>query len=118
AGHATRRDLPEEDRPGGARVSASDRSERPTRPITGGSTAVAPTFADVNQVVLRSLDFPGSAYFGWMSLVALILAGGIACWVLQVYFGMGMAGKRNPQMWAMYITTFVFWIGIGHAGTL
>ena len=21
-------------------------------------------------------------------------------------------------MWAMYITTFVFWIGIGHAGTL
>ena len=31
---------------------------------------------------------------------------------------MGMAGKRVPQMWAMYITTFVFWIGIGHAGTL
>src|SRR5262249_16038282 len=28
------------------------------------------------------------------------------------------AGKRTPQMWAMYITTFVFWIGIGHAGTL
>ncbi len=53
-----------------------------------------------------------------MSLIALILAGGIFCWVLQVYFGMGMAGKRNPQMWAMYITTFVFWIGIGHAGTL
>ena len=32
--------------------------------------------------------------------------------------GMGMAGKRTPQMWAMYITTFVFWVGIGHAGTL
>jgi molybdopterin-containing oxidoreductase family membrane subunit len=31
---------------------------------------------------------------------------------------MGAAGKRTPQMWAMYITTFVFWIGIGHAGTL
>jgi molybdopterin-containing oxidoreductase family membrane subunit len=31
---------------------------------------------------------------------------------------MGAAGKRAPQMWAMYITTFVFWIGIGHAGTL
>ena len=53
-----------------------------------------------------------------MSIIALILAGGIFCWLLQVYFGMGMAGKRNPQMWAMYITTFVFWIGIGHAGTL
>src|SRR5256884_8205085 len=31
---------------------------------------------------------------------------------------MGTAGKRTPQMWAMYITSFVFWIGIGHAGTL
>jgi len=30
---------------------------------------------------------------------------------------MGAAGKRTPQMWAMYITTSCFWIGIGHAGT-
>jgi len=99
-------------------VSAAGSSEHPApaRPISGG--AATPTFADVNRDVLRTLDFPGSAYFGWMSIIALILAGGIFCWVLQVYFGMGMAGKRNPQMWAMYITTFVFWIGIGHAGTL
>jgi hypothetical protein len=31
---------------------------------------------------------------------------------------MGVAGRRTPQIRAMYITTFVFWIGIGHAGTL
>jgi Ni/Fe-hydrogenase subunit HybB-like protein len=99
-------------------VSAPSEPERPARPISGGASAASPTFGDVNQDVLRTLNVPGSAYFGWMSLVALILAGGITCWVLQVYFGMGMAGKRNPQMWAMYITTFVFWIGIGHAGTL
>ena len=115
AGHAPGRDVPEEDPPGGARVSAVRGSERPARPISGGAT---PTFADVNRDVLRTLELPGDTYFGWMSLVALILAGGIFCWLLQVYFGMGMAGKRNPQMWAMYITTFVFWIGIGHAGTL
>jgi Ni/Fe-hydrogenase subunit HybB-like protein len=96
-------------------VSAAGGSERQARPISGGAS---PTFADVNRDVLRTLEFPGPTYFAWMSLIALILAGGIACWTLQVYFGMGMAGKRNPQMWAMYITTFVFWIGIGHAGTL
>ena len=90
-------------------------AEHPVRPIAGGA---APTFADVNRDVLLTLRFPGSTYFAWMSFVALVLAGGITCWLLQVYFGMGMAGKRNPQMWAMYITTFVFWIGIGHAGTL
>src|ERR671937_2062082 len=53
-----------------------------------------------------------------MSVVALILTAGILAWTYQIFVGMGSAGKRGPQMWAMYITTFVFWIGIGHAGTL
>ena len=53
-----------------------------------------------------------------MGVVALILAAGIVAWTAQIWWGMGMAGKRTPEMWAMYITTFVFWIGIGHAGTL
>ena len=53
-----------------------------------------------------------------MCLVALLLAGFFVAWTYQIWCGMGTAGKRTPQMWAMYITTFVFWIGIGHAGTL
>jgi molybdopterin-containing oxidoreductase family membrane subunit len=81
-------------------------------------TTKTPTFADVNRDVIRTLEAPGNLYFGWMSFIALMLAGGIFAWTMQIYYGMGMAGKRNPQMWAMYITTFVFWIGIGHAGTL
>src|SRR6266568_883539 len=78
----------------------------------------SPTFADVNRDVLRTLNPPGNLYFAWMCFVALLLAGFFAAWAGQVWWGMGMAGKRVPQMWAMYITTFVFWIGIGHAGTL
>src|SRR3989475_6217263 len=78
----------------------------------------SPTFADVNRDVLRTLEPPGNLYFAWMCFVALLLAGFFAAWAGQVWWGMGMAGKRVPQMWAMYITTFVFWIGIGHAGTL
>jgi Ni/Fe-hydrogenase subunit HybB-like protein len=77
-----------------------------------------PTFADVNRDVVRTLAPPGNLYFAWMCVVALILASGILAWAGQIWWGMGMAGKRVPQMWALYITTFVFWIGIGHAGTL
>jgi Ni/Fe-hydrogenase subunit HybB-like protein len=80
--------------------------------------STSPTFADVNRDVLRTLDPPGNLYFAWMCVVALLLAGFFFAWAGQVWWGMGMAGKRVPQMWAMYITTFVFWIGIGHAGTL
>jgi molybdopterin-containing oxidoreductase family membrane subunit len=77
-----------------------------------------PTFADVTRDVLRTLAPPGNLYFTWMCVVGLGLTAFILAWTGQVWWGMGMAGKRAPQMWAMYITTFVFWIGIGHAGTL
>lgn len=36
----------------------------------------------------------------------------------QTYVGLGVAGYQQPIFWGVYIVTFVFWIGIGHAGTL
>lgn len=36
----------------------------------------------------------------------------------QTYWGFGVAGYQAPVFWGLYIVTFVFWIGIGHAGTL
>ena len=80
--------------------------------------AAPPTFSDVNRDVLASLRTPGPLYFAWMCVIGLLLAAFLTAWTYQIYIGMGAAGKRAPQMWAMYITTFVFWIGIGHAGTL
>jgi Ni/Fe-hydrogenase subunit HybB-like protein len=77
-----------------------------------------PTWADVNRDVIRTVGMPGNSYFAWMCLVAATLGCGVLAWAFQIWTGMGAAGKRTPQMWAMYITTFVFWIGIGHAGTL
>jgi molybdopterin-containing oxidoreductase family membrane subunit len=35
-----------------------------------------------------------------------------------VWYGMGMMGVNHPVGWGTDIVTFVFWIGIGHAGTL
>jgi len=35
-----------------------------------------------------------------------------------VWNGIGMWGNNRPVGWAWDITNFVFWIGIGHAGTL
>ena len=32
--------------------------------------------------------------------------------------GIGVWGNNDPVAWAWDITNFVFWIGIGHAGTL
>jgi len=39
--------------------------------------------------------------------------------VAQLLFrGVGVWGERSPTFWAWDITNFVWWIGIGHAGTL
>jgi len=35
-----------------------------------------------------------------------------------LFLGVGVWGNRTPVMWAWDITNFVWWIGIGHAGTL
>jgi Ni/Fe-hydrogenase subunit HybB-like protein len=77
--------------------------------------AIDPAYRDVNRDVVRT---PGPLYFAWIS----VAAGLLVCFVLglawQVYVGLGVTGLRAPQYWALYITDFVFWIGIGHAGTL
>ena len=87
--------------------------------IQSAPDAVAtPTYEDVNRDVLRTLDIPGPLYFAWMVLAAALLFCFVVALILQVALGLGVTGLRAPQYWALYITDFVFWIGIGHAGTL
>lgn len=75
-------------------------------------------FKDINRDILRTLEKPSLAY--WM-MIAIIIGGvgvGAFCFSIQIREGMGVAGLNHPVGWGVYITDFVFWIGIGHAGTL
>lgn len=47
-----------------------------------------------------------------------VVACGAAAWAYQLWNGIGVAGIRWPVFWGFYLTNFVFWIGISHAGTL
>ncbi|ABS25053.1 NrfD/PsrC family molybdoenzyme membrane anchor subunit [Anaeromyxobacter sp. Fw109-5] len=53
-------------------------------------------------------------------LVALL--GGVGFWLVSLgttlFVGIGAWGNNIPVAWAFDITNFVWWIGIGHAGTL
>jgi len=45
----------------------------------------------------------------------------LMCFAMLIYLiatGVGVWGNNHPVGWAWDITNFVFWIGIGHAGTL
>lgn len=53
------------------------------------------------------------------SLVTGLLTGLLFySWAYQVQNDIGVSGLGRPVFWGFYITNFVFWIGISHAGTL
>jgi molybdopterin-containing oxidoreductase family membrane subunit len=77
------------------------------------------TAKQVTYEVLRPMFRRPNAWW-WLGLgvsVAMFSLLVIAMGV-QMLEGIGILGINNPVFWGTYITNFVFWIGIGHAGTL
>src|SRR5690242_16624252 len=64
------------------------------------------------------MDPPGLLYWVWIFFCASLVAIAAGLWTRQIYEGLGVTGLRQPTMWAIYITNFVFWVGIAHSGTL
>ena len=76
------------------------------------------TVSDVNDGILAATGKPHPMYYGALGLSLTCLLIGIVAWALQITYGMGLSGLNSPVYWGTYITNFVFWVGIGHAGTL
>ena len=58
---------------------------------------------------------------GWLvgfSIAFMITMGLLYSIGTLVYYGIGVWGNNQPVGWAFDIINFVWWIGIGHAGTL
>lgn len=77
------------------------------------------SYADVSRDVCRPLEsFPtGRWYVCLMISLGALLIGVVAGFPL-FRDGLGVLGINNVVAWGTFITNFVFWIGIGHAGTL
>lgn len=76
------------------------------------------TISDVNDGILVATGKPHPAYYLAWGLSILMVLLGIGVWIYQCTVGMGVSGLNSPVYWGVYITNFVFWVGIGHAGTL
>jgi molybdopterin-containing oxidoreductase family membrane subunit len=76
-------------------------------------------FATVTETIARVAEqrTPKGWYllFG-ISVAALLNLG--ACLAYLFWTGIGIWGNNSPAFWGWPIVNFVFWIGIGHAGTL
>jgi Ni/Fe-hydrogenase subunit HybB-like protein len=61
---------------------------------------------------------PHKAWLVALGVALIMLAGGLYSIYVLVTTGIGVWGNSNTVCWAWDITNFVWWIGIGHAGTL
>jgi len=68
--------------------------------------------------ILAAMEKPGRPYYGALTFTIIMMLIGFACWGWQIWNGMGVAGITHPVGWGVYITNFVFWVGIAHSGTL
>lgn len=80
------------------------------------------TYASIDDVVTAPVLTPPLKTPGWwwgaMAIALPLLLMYLATVVYLVTTGIGIWGNNNPVGWGMDIINFVWWIGIGHAGTL
>lgn len=94
----------------------------PAKPRRSGSRVIRPgmTYASVTDkissiVLTRPVDWLWLLGFAVSFLLTMMLIGSIS-YLLAV--GVGVWGIDIPVAWGFAIINFVWWIGIGHAGTL
>ncbi len=86
-----------------------------TTPLITGNRTLTDVTADICAPLERR---PGRLWWaGFLVASSLLLLGTVAV-TYQVAMGIGTWGLNRTVGWAFDITNFVFWIGIGHAGTL
>ena len=100
---------------------AQTEAELLDNPVAGRPTLIlrSPDFHSITEVVAEPVE--RRTPIGWWlffipSLALLGLLGVAVSWLF--WEGIGVWGLNVPVGWAWDITNFVFWVGIGHAGTL
>ncbi len=99
----------------------SDRFEGVTRvtepdPIIGPGHTFESVTDKISSIVLTRGTTPGWV-FGFLIAFSMLMLLNLVVTLLMVK-GVGIWGIRIPVAWGFAIVNFVWWIGIGHAGTL
>ncbi|MEM7403062.1 MAG: NrfD/PsrC family molybdoenzyme membrane anchor subunit [Myxococcota bacterium] len=80
------------------------------------------SFADITAMVCHVPNLPmAKVHRAWK--IAFVVSASVAtmfvcCLAYLVWQGVGIWGNSRPVFWGWPIVNFVFWVGIGHAGTL
>ena len=74
---------------------------------------------DVHEEILfQPIETTGRGFYWTVSILSAFILWGVVCYVPQYFLRLGVTGLNEPVSWGFYVTNFVFFIGISHAGTL
>ncbi len=68
--------------------------------------------------LLRPIERSGRGFRLLVAALGALALWGLFAWLTQLRRGLAVTGLNVPIYWGLYITHFVFFIGISHAGTL
>ena len=78
-----------------------------------------PSLRSIDDLISKPLETkPDIKFYIALSVTLTMLTIGAVALALSFYYGTGLWGNNNPVGWGLPIVNFVFWVGIGHAGTL
>lgn len=77
------------------------------------------TYHQITEDIARPVEGKANGMFKVVFTISTLLAlWGVACFAYTIGTGIGVWGLNKTVGWAWDITNFVWWVGIGHAGTL
>ena len=76
------------------------------------------TDAQINDELLGTVMTTPLRWVVIASFLAVILMGTFSAVGFMINQGLGVTGLRQPVFWGFFITNFVFWVGISHAGVM
>jgi len=68
--------------------------------------------------LLRPIEQTGWRFYVAVAILLIIIGIGGFAYLRQTFLGLGVTGMNRPIWWGVYITNFVYFIGLSHAGTL
>jgi Ni/Fe-hydrogenase subunit HybB-like protein len=73
---------------------------------------------DYEDILLAPIAKTGPGFYWTVAGLSVFILWGAIAYTVQFYEGLGVTGLQQPVSWGFYVTNFVFFIGISHAGTL
>lgn len=71
-----------------------------------------------DSALLEPILRTGRGFYITVGILVALGLWGVVGYLYQLNSGLGVTGLSRPTYWGFYITNFVFFIGISHAGTL